>query len=303
MIWCNPEGEEHALHLRRHQGAESDRAANYLAAHGVGRGDYVMVILRRHYSVLGRLATALREARRRRGAGHLHAQGARPRVPPQRRVRAKALVATSLGDIADCRGRACARARAAQYARGPQAVPRERRGRPARRPEDARGQPACSQTPGCRSARALSGPGRRRCAAPVRASRAGSTSTRGVRAARAQTARARPTQGRRRPCSCYFYQRHVAATPRWCIHDSRPTRIGHIRHGQALAQRAARRPALHHRRHRLGQGRVGQVLRPVAHGGVRASPTTSTASIPPRYSRSSASTASRRSAARPPCTA
>ena len=48
MIWANPEGEQHAFtfaDMRRW----SDKAANYLAGLGIGRGDFVMVILRRHY--------------------------------------------------------------------------------------------------------------------------------------------------------------------------------------------------------------------------------------------------------------
>ncbi|MDR0513878.1 MAG: AMP-binding protein [Coriobacteriaceae bacterium] len=48
MIWCNPEGEEHFLtfaDIRRW----SDKTANFLQCHGIGRGDRVMVILRRHY--------------------------------------------------------------------------------------------------------------------------------------------------------------------------------------------------------------------------------------------------------------
>ena len=48
MVWCNPEGEEHVFTFADMK-RWSDKTANYLAAHGVGRGDYVMVILRRHY--------------------------------------------------------------------------------------------------------------------------------------------------------------------------------------------------------------------------------------------------------------
>ena len=48
MVWCNPEGEEHFFtfgDMKRW----SDKTANYFAAHGIGHGDMVMVILRRHY--------------------------------------------------------------------------------------------------------------------------------------------------------------------------------------------------------------------------------------------------------------
>lgn len=48
MIWCNPEGEEHVFtygDLKRY----SDKTANMLRAKGVGKGDMVMVVLKRHY--------------------------------------------------------------------------------------------------------------------------------------------------------------------------------------------------------------------------------------------------------------
>lgn len=48
MIWCNPEGEEHVFtygDLKRY----SDKTANMLKAKGIGKGDMVMVILKRHY--------------------------------------------------------------------------------------------------------------------------------------------------------------------------------------------------------------------------------------------------------------
>ena len=48
MMWCNPEGEEHLFTFGdiKHW---SDKTANFLAAQGIGKGDMVMVILRRHY--------------------------------------------------------------------------------------------------------------------------------------------------------------------------------------------------------------------------------------------------------------
>lgn len=48
MIWCNPEGEEHVFTFADIK-YWSDKTANFLAEQGVGRGDMVMVILRRHY--------------------------------------------------------------------------------------------------------------------------------------------------------------------------------------------------------------------------------------------------------------
>ena len=48
MIWCNPEGEEH-LFTFGDMKTWSDKTANFLSACGIGKGDMVMVILRRHY--------------------------------------------------------------------------------------------------------------------------------------------------------------------------------------------------------------------------------------------------------------
>lgn len=48
MIWCNPEGEQHVFTFADMK-TWSDKTANYLSDLGIGRGDYVMVILRRHY--------------------------------------------------------------------------------------------------------------------------------------------------------------------------------------------------------------------------------------------------------------
>ena len=48
MIWCNPCGEEHVftyVDLKRY----SDKTANMLRAKGIGKGDMVMVVLKRHY--------------------------------------------------------------------------------------------------------------------------------------------------------------------------------------------------------------------------------------------------------------
>lgn len=48
MVWCNPEGEEHTFTFADMK-TWSDKTANFLADCGIGRGDFVMVILRRHY--------------------------------------------------------------------------------------------------------------------------------------------------------------------------------------------------------------------------------------------------------------
>ena len=48
MVWCNPEGEEHFFTFADMR-EWSNKTANYLAAQGIKKGDYVLVILRRHY--------------------------------------------------------------------------------------------------------------------------------------------------------------------------------------------------------------------------------------------------------------
>lgn len=48
MVWCNPEGEEHVFTFADMK-KWSDKTANFLARAGIGKGDKVMVILRRHY--------------------------------------------------------------------------------------------------------------------------------------------------------------------------------------------------------------------------------------------------------------
>ena len=48
MVWCNPEGEEHVFtfaDMKRY----SDKTANMFKAHGVKKGDKVIVVLKRHY--------------------------------------------------------------------------------------------------------------------------------------------------------------------------------------------------------------------------------------------------------------
>ena len=48
MIWCNPEGEEHIFTFSDMK-RWSDKTANFLVDQGIKRGDYVLVVLRRHY--------------------------------------------------------------------------------------------------------------------------------------------------------------------------------------------------------------------------------------------------------------
>ena len=45
MVWRNPEGEEHVFTFADMK-RWSDKTANFLASLGLGRGDFVMVILR-----------------------------------------------------------------------------------------------------------------------------------------------------------------------------------------------------------------------------------------------------------------
>ena len=48
MVWCNPEGEEHVFSFADMRD-RSNKTANFLAEQGIKKGDYVLVILRRHY--------------------------------------------------------------------------------------------------------------------------------------------------------------------------------------------------------------------------------------------------------------
>lgn len=48
MLWCNETGEEHTYSFSD-MSKYSNMAANFFAAHGIGRGDRVMLILKRHY--------------------------------------------------------------------------------------------------------------------------------------------------------------------------------------------------------------------------------------------------------------
>lgn len=82
MVWCNPEGEEHTFTFADMK-TWSDKTANFMADCGIGRGDFVMVILRRHYQFWVHDAGP-GEAGSGGGAGHLHAEGARPHLSPER---------------------------------------------------------------------------------------------------------------------------------------------------------------------------------------------------------------------------
>lgn len=48
MVWCNPEGEEHIFTFADMK-KYSDKTANFLRSLGIGKGDMVMLLLKRHY--------------------------------------------------------------------------------------------------------------------------------------------------------------------------------------------------------------------------------------------------------------
>lgn len=78
MVWCNPEGEEHTFTFADMK-TWSDKTANFMADCGIGRGDFVMVILRRHYQFWFTML-ALEKLGAVAVPGHLHAEGARPHL-------------------------------------------------------------------------------------------------------------------------------------------------------------------------------------------------------------------------------
>ena len=98
MVWLNPEGEEHIFtfgDMKRW----SDKTANYLSEQGLGRGDFVMVILRRHYQFWF-VATALAKL----GCVMVPATFMLKEHDLEYRLNGasiKAIIATSVGDIAD----------------------------------------------------------------------------------------------------------------------------------------------------------------------------------------------------------
>ncbi len=97
MIWCNPEGEEHTFTFADMK-TWSDKTANYFRSLGIGKGDMVMVILRRHYQFWF-VATALAKI----GAVMVPATFMLKEHDLEYRLNSaevKAVVATTIGDIA-----------------------------------------------------------------------------------------------------------------------------------------------------------------------------------------------------------
>ncbi|MCL2889519.1 MAG: AMP-binding protein, partial [Eggerthellaceae bacterium] len=98
MIWCNPEGEEHFFSFADMK-LWSDKTANFLAECGIGRGDMVMVILRRHYQFWF-VATALHKL----GAVIIPATFMLKEHDLEYRLNGagvKALIVTDVGEIAE----------------------------------------------------------------------------------------------------------------------------------------------------------------------------------------------------------
>lgn len=98
MVWCNPEGEEHVFTFADMK-KWSDKTANFLRSQGLGKGDYVMVILRRHYQFW---FTALALAKL--GCVMVPATFMLKEHDLEYRLNGasiKAIVTTSVGDIAD----------------------------------------------------------------------------------------------------------------------------------------------------------------------------------------------------------
>ena len=98
MVWLNPEGEEHIFTFADMK-RWSDKTANYLSEQGLGRGDFVMVILRRHYQFWF-VATALAKL----GCVMVPATFMLKEHDLEYRLNGasiKAIIATSVGDIAD----------------------------------------------------------------------------------------------------------------------------------------------------------------------------------------------------------
>ena len=98
MIWCNPEGEEHIFTFGDMK-TWSDKTANFLRSCGIGKGDFVMVILRRHYQFwFTALALAKLGAVMVPATFMLKEHDLEYRL---NRASIKAIIATSVGDIAD----------------------------------------------------------------------------------------------------------------------------------------------------------------------------------------------------------
>ena len=104
MIWRNPEGEEHDLRFSD-LARLSNKAANFFLSRGIGKGDKVMVILRRHYSFW---ITAL--ALHKIGAVVIPATFMLKEHDVVYRIKAagiKAVVANAVGTITEIIDRAC----------------------------------------------------------------------------------------------------------------------------------------------------------------------------------------------------
>ncbi len=98
MVWCNPEGEEHIFTFADMK-YWSDKCAQALSDAGIGRGDAVLVILRRHYQ-FWIVATALAKL----GAVMVPATFMLKEHDLEYRLNGasiKAIIATSVGDIAE----------------------------------------------------------------------------------------------------------------------------------------------------------------------------------------------------------
>ena len=98
MVWCNPEGEEHVFTFADMK-YWSDKTANHLASLGIGKGDMVMVILRRHYQFWF-TAVALHKL----GAILVPATFMLKEHDLEYRINSasvKTIICTSIGDIAD----------------------------------------------------------------------------------------------------------------------------------------------------------------------------------------------------------
>ncbi|MEG1840594.1 MAG: AMP-binding protein [Raoultibacter sp.] len=105
MLWCNPEGETHSFTFADMK-YWSDKTANFLAAQGIGRGDCVMVILRRHYQFWF-VATALHKL----GAVMVPATFMLKEHDLEYRLNSasiKAMICTSIGTIAQVCDKVCA---------------------------------------------------------------------------------------------------------------------------------------------------------------------------------------------------
>ncbi len=98
LIWLNPEGEEHVFTFADIK-KWSDKTANFLSEHGIGRGDKVLVVLRRHYQFWF-VATALAKL----GAVMVPATFMLKEHDMEYRLNQAgidAVIATSAGEIAD----------------------------------------------------------------------------------------------------------------------------------------------------------------------------------------------------------